>query len=171
MLWWYSCLSHFVVWAHTRKLFQPRPEICSSGHHLATYHCAISRGFCRAKLPREWEFHLRKAISLPGSLSGTALFSEPAATVTKRGRRAVLAAPQTMMDVSGAWRGNTAVNCITRLSICVVAQGRQKQQQQLMQHQHWCNRAWQIKSLRLQADLGATGVLWTDTCNSHRRVA
>lgn len=48
-------------------------------------------------MPREWEFHLRKAITLPGSLSGTALFSDPAATVTKCRRRVVLAIPQTMM--------------------------------------------------------------------------
>lgn len=75
--------------------FQPRLGTCSSGHYLVTHHCAISRGFCRTESPREWDFHLRKAITLPGSLSGTALFSDPAATVCRR--RAVLAAPHTMM--------------------------------------------------------------------------
>lgn len=44
-------------------------------------------------------------------------------------------------------------------------------QQQLMQHQHWGNRAWQIKSLRLQAELGAKGISWTVTSSSQVRVA
>lgn len=60
---------------------------------------------------------------LPGSLSGTALFSDTTAIATKCKKRAGLAAAQTLMDVSGGCMGDIAVNCIMLLSICAIAQG------------------------------------------------
>lgn len=81
------------------------------------------RASAKSEVASRVGFHLRKAIKLPGSLSGTTLFSDTTAIATKCRKRAELAAPQTLMNVSGGMTGDVAVNWITLVSVCAVAQG------------------------------------------------